>query len=167
MRMPISTNRTYPSESRLLTPLSALDQGEFRRLQTRTAQDARVLHRLAKDKGGSFSLRHLINAQMPTKLFEIDHRAVDVAREVSEAAKSQSGHTAWGTWVPFSALARRDLTAAGASSLVTAGLDGSLQSARAPHSAVLAVATILSGLDGNAFSLPVIDVPADAGSLGR
>lgn len=149
------------SYSSLLHPHPALAGEDFRKQQTRTAQDARTLRRLVEDAGSRYSLRELINSRSDWKMFTSDARAVQAVNEVSKVAADQSGHVPWGTWVPLTALTR-DLTATGTTALVADSVSPTLQSALAPHSAVLGGATILTGLTGSGLSLPVVDVPADA-----
>jgi HK97 family phage major capsid protein len=146
----------------LLQPAPAIADQEFRSLQKRSLSDARSLHRHVEAKASAYSLRQLINSACGWKMFPEDRAAVSAVRELSDACKDQTGHTPWGTWVPLAALARRDLTTSGTAALVTDTLSPTLQSALSPHSAVMAGATILSGLNGSGFSLPAIDTPVNA-----
>jgi len=148
--------------NRLLTPPPALNAANIRQIQSRAQGDARTLRRLVEDKGSAYSLRDYVLSHSQAKIAEFNPKAVTAVREVSDAAKAQTGHQPWGAWIPLAALTR-DLSASG-SPLVTDKVAPSLQSALEPHSAVMGGATILAGLDGSAFSLPTIDQPADAGS---
>lgn len=148
--------------NRLLTAPPALNADNIRQLQARSQIGARQLRRLVEDKGSTYSLRDYVLSHSQYKIAEFNAKSVAAVREVSDAAKEQTGHHPWGAWVPLAALTR-DLTATG-SALVTDAVAPSLQGALEPHSAVMGGATILTGLNGSGFSLPTIDQPADAGS---
>lgn len=149
--------------NRLLTPPPALNADNIRQLQTRSQSEARNLRRLVEDKGSTYSLRDYVLSHSQYKLAEFNAKSVAAVREVSDAAKEQTGHQPWGAWVPLAGLTR-DLTVSGSAALVTNTVAPSLQGSLEPHSAVMGGATILTGLNGLAFSLPTIDQPVDAGS---
>lgn len=136
---------------------------DIRKIQTRTLSEANTQVRHAESHASKFSLRELINAQMEHPLWVPKPGAISSAYELSNACRERSGVVPNGTWVPLACLAR-DLTVGNSSALTTGKIDNKLQEALAPASAVMAGATLLSGLEGATFSLPVIDSPLDADS---
>lgn len=134
---------------------------DVRKMQQRAMQDGNVQVRQAEAHSSSFSFRELINGQMEHPLWVSDARAMASAYELSNACRERSGVAPNGIWVPLACMTR-DLTSTGASSLSTEAIDNKLQAALAPASAVMSGATLLSGLTGSVFSLPVIDSSVDA-----
>lgn len=166
-RSALESQSMYPNysenQNRMLSQSPTLAGTEFRHLQTRSHQDMRSLHSLAENTSSHFSLRDWIAHQLEWKPFRPDPRAVDAVRQLSEACKQQSGELPSGAWIPLSSLTR-DLTASGTTALVTNGVSPTLQGALQPHSAIMGGATILTGLSGSGFSLPVVDAPINAAS---
>ncbi len=139
------------------------DHTDISQVHRRTLDEANAQVRNASRNAPQFSLRELINAQMEHPLWAINQRAVEAAYELSEASRQSSGVASLGTWVPLSSLTR-DLTAAGTTALTVGVIGNKLQSALAVESAVMGGATILSGLTGNTFSVPVLGTAIDAAS---
>lgn len=164
-RPPTESQHMHPSahQNRLIQAAPILSGTEFRQIETRSRREAQELAREAENKASRYSLRHLINSQLEWQAHKVDHAAVAAVREMSDLCKAQSGETPWGTWLPLAALTR-DLTTSNTAALLTNGVSPTLQSALAPHSAVMGGATILSGLTGSGFSLPVVDTPVNAAS---
>ncbi len=136
---------------------------DIRKMQQRAMHDGNVQVRHAEMHGNHFSLRELINAQMEHPLWVRNDRALAAAYELSNSCRERSGVAPNGIWVPLACMTR-DLTSSGASALSTGVIDNKLQAALAPASAVMSGATLLSGLEGASFSIPVIDSPIDADS---
>jgi HK97 family phage major capsid protein len=143
--------------------MSSLDQlpADFSAIQKRTNIEAAAQIKNASNRASRFSLRELINHQLEWKMFAVNQSAVSAAYEQSDVCRQLSGEAAWGCWVPFSALAR-DLTVANTPNATTGIIGNKLQPALEPYSAVMGGATVLSGLKGNQYSLPVIGSSGDA-----
>ncbi|HQS33419.1 MAG: hypothetical protein B7X59_07755 [Polaromonas sp. 39-63-203] len=136
---------------------------DISQVHRRTLDEANTQVRNASRNAPQFSLRELINAQMEHPLWAVNRRAVDAAYELSEASRQSCGAAPLGVWIPFSSLTR-DLTSSGTTALTTNVIGNKLQSALAVESAVMGGATILSGLTGNTFSVPVLGTAIDTTS---
>jgi HK97 family phage major capsid protein len=139
------------------------NHSDISQLHRRTLDEANAQVRAATRSAPHFSLRELINSQMEHPLWVVDKRAVDAAYELSESSRQSSGTPPNGIWIPFSSLTR-DLTSTGNTALTTGVIGNKLQSALAVESAVMGGATILSGLEGSTFSVPVLGTAIDTTS---
>jgi hypothetical protein len=102
-------------------------------------------------------LRDLIRSRMRHPDKPVDPLGMDAWGELSEACRQRSGQVPNGMFVPLAALTR-DLTTSTVSALVTGKVAGTAAAAVLPASAVIgAGATVLSGLTGTSYALPVID----------
>ena len=134
---------------------------DMKKLQLRTQGEANAQLRQAQSHENNFSLRELINTQMEHRLWSPNPLALSAAYELSNSCRERSGVQPNGIWVPLASLTR-DLTFENANALTTGKIENKLQAALAPSSAVMAGATLLSGLQGATFSIPVVDSPLDA-----
>lgn len=115
-----------------------------------------------------FSLRELVNGMMEFPLWPVNRTAMSSAYELSNGCRERTGASPNGTWLPLACLTR-DLTVGNSNALTTGKIDNKLQAALAPASAVMAGATLLSGLTGSSFSLPVMDstIETDSNWIGE
>lgn len=137
--------------------------GNLKALQQRSMREGSLQMRHAAVQSSHFSIRELVNGMMEFPQWSPDHAAMSSAYELSNGCRERTGASPNGLWVPFASLTR-DLTVANSSALTTGEIDHSLQAALTPASAVMSRATVLSGLVGGSFSLPVMDSSIDTES---
>jgi HK97 family phage major capsid protein len=139
------------------------DMTNFRELRSRAAVEGGIQMRHAEVQASHFSLRELINGMMEYPQWSANTEAIASAYELSNACRERTGIPPNGIWVPLASLAR-NLTVGNSNALTTGVIDNKLQAALSPVSAVMAGATLLSGLGGASFSIPVMDSTIDTES---
>lgn len=134
--------------------------------RARAIDDTAFGRSLVERHGKRLDVRTLINAALSTRFSvgNLDQGALEAWGAVNEAVRQRSGEVANGTWAPLSLF--RDLTVGSA----TAGghtvgekiAVGQAAGSLLPQSAVLnAGATVMSGLRGGEFMVPVCDLAGD------
>ncbi len=139
-------------------------ENHFRAIQKRSADEQKAVA-AALERASSYSIRELVNARLPAPVFTPNSKALDAVSSMSEACRSSYGEAANGTWVPFAALALRDLTTTNNGALFGSKINTTLEEALTPVSAVVgAGATVISGIRAGNLILPAIDSALDVSS---
>ncbi len=137
----------------------------MRSLRQASDKELKAVH-AALQKERAFSLVEYINSRLPSPVRTFNVKALDAVGEADRACREATGQVANGTWVPFSALATRDLNTTTGAALVNGKMGDALEDVLRPASAIVgAGATVISGVQGGNLILPATDASIDTGSL--
>ncbi len=139
-------------------------ENHFRSIQKRSADEQKAVTE-ALQRASRYSITELVNASLPAPMFSSDSKSLDAVFSTSKACCSSHGEAANGTWVPFAALAHRDLTTTNTTALFGSKINSTLEDTLSPVSAVVgAGATVISGVRSGNLILPAIDSALDVSS---
>ena len=145
-------------------------ENHFRAIQKRSADEQKAVA-AALERASTYSITELINAKIPHSVFESNTKALEAVFSTDQACQNAGRNlitgpcVANGTWVPFAALAHRDLTTTNTSSLFGSKINSTLEETLTPVSAIVgAGAMVISGVRSGNLILPAIDSALDVSS---